>query len=219
MMTPASVVTAARRHYNALNDTSFFTDTLLYEYLYKRELELVLESKCIEDIKVSTTVTGTSQYTVPTNTMLIKRVTYDGEKLEPIDFRDDDVLTLNNADTTETGTPRYYVFYEDKIELRPTPDAAGTLDWRVFKEPEIQDATSAFETPTRYHMDLVDGVIADMYAKDENTGMADRYELKWMRHVREAKRGEKQRKRGDSFAIVKNDEDGIISRVGMYGIY
>lgn len=205
-MTPASVVTAARRKYNALTDTDFFTEVELYEYLYRAELDLAIFADTIRVTTNSTTTTGTSQYTVPTSTYRIKRLTYDGAKLMPVDFRADDLLTGNDSDTEAVGTPQYYVYYGDKVELRPTPAAAGTLQWRVFKEPEIHTASSTFSTPTRYHMAFTDFILSEMHAKENNQKMAQHYKSLWDRQLAAARRTEKRLLRGDAFAAVIDEE-------------
>ena len=207
-MTPASVVTAARRKYNALTDTDFFAEAELYEYLFRAETELAYHADCIEDTVTSTSTTGTSQYTIPTSVYKIKRLTYDGAKLKPIDFRQDDLLTGSDSDTTAEGTPQYYVYFDDKVELRPTPNAAQTLQWRVYKEPSIHTSATTFISPTRYHMAYVDFIVSEMHAKEKNLDSAQYYRTIWERHKAEARRIEKRLKRGDSFASVL-DEDSL----------
>ncbi len=86
-MTPASVVTAARRGYNAVDDTAFFDEAELYDYLFKAETELAHFSDCIPTTETSTTVTGTSQYTLPSGMYRIKRLTYDSSgRVTAIEF-------------------------------------------------------------------------------------------------------------------------------------
>jgi len=214
-MTPASIITAARLKYNATDDTTYFTEAELYGYLYQGEVELSLHSRCIEITTSTTTVTGTSQYTLPTNSFEIKRITYDGVKLRPIDFREDDALTLNDADTTDKGTPAYYVIWGDIVELRPIPDKAKTLQFRVYKNPEVMTAAASMSTPVRYHMWLTDYIISEMYAKEQNKSQAMHYRALWEQHKSDAKRLERKRRRGDGFAVVKDEDQLAVTILGL----
>lgn len=208
-MTPTEFIAAARRKYNAVGNT-FYSDTEILDLLYQVETELAKYAYTIEAAPdtSTTTVIGTRGYSLPTRAIAIDRLTYDGQKLQPISFREDDSLTGLDEDTANTGAPIYYALWADTVYLRPVPDSALTLKFYYYREPAIITITDSIETPTRYHMDMVDGVVAELMYKDENQTGGDRYRARWDNHMLEARKWQKRRRRGDSMAYVK-DEDSL----------
>src|SRR4051812_19245005 len=140
-MTPAQVETFARQKYNAVSDT-FFSQSEIMNMIYDACLEFAAETKCIERVYQASTVAGQQEYSYPTNTIAIKRVTCNGIKLEPIDFRDDDTLTLNNDASVTTGAPQYYAIWNNTLYLRAIPDDVYTLKIFSINEPQAVTSTS-----------------------------------------------------------------------------
>jgi hypothetical protein len=153
-----------------------------------------------------TTVVGTRSYSLPTRYIAIKRMTYDGQKMKKTNFKEDDMLTYYDEDTSSTGEPLYYQQYGDKVYLRPVPDDTKTLKIYGYKEPAVITVSGTIETPTRYHATLINGVVAEMAHKDENHTRADRYDRKFEQGVIMARAWQKKRRRGDSFASVVSEE-------------
>lgn len=214
-MTPTQIIQAARSQYNSVGDT-FYADSDLLMLLYKAEMEMALFANTIEAYSSSTsTVIGTRSYTLPTRTIEVKRVTYDGQKLKPIAFSEDDAVTfLNESDTTQ-GTPLYYMVWNGTIYLRNIPNAVKTLAFYYYKEPTILTISDTLETPTRYHMDLVDCILSYMVYKDENSGMGDRYRASFDKALIKAREFERKRKRTDQFNYVKDDSYLVKSVLGV----
>jgi len=217
-MTPSELETHARRRYNAVGDT-FWSQQEILDYLYNACLQMAREALVIEQAYTTTTVAGTQEYAYPTNTIQIKRVTYNGSKLQPINFREDDALTGFNASTTAQGSPQYYAIWDETLILRPIPDAAQTLKIYSYNEPQAITITSTLEVPSQFHMDLLDYVNAEMAAKDENFKAAEYYMKQWadnpMKGLMAAKRYAARKKRGDAFAAVQDEERLGITILGM----
>ena len=205
-MTPLEVITAARRFHNAIGD-SFWSDEELYDHLYWSAMRLAKDARCIENRYTATSVASQTEYSKPTRAFEIKRVEYDSRKLDPIDFRMLDSIDLN-TNTTVTGTPQYYYWYDDVIGFHPTPSASSdTIKIYSYDYPSKPSATTTLEIPVQYHDALVFGVRAFMSGKElghPNTGF---YDQKWEEAVRDVKKKEKQRKRGDKFRRVLREED------------
>lgn len=210
-MTPTQVILASRNAYNAVGD-SFFSDDEILGLLYDACLEMSRESLVIERVYSTSTVIGTQEYDFPANTIAIKRVTYDGRKLRPISFREDDTITgLNQANTTQ-GTPEYYYQWNETIGLRAIPDAVKTLQIYSYNEPAVIATTSTIEIPSMFHRGLVYYVVAEQAAKDLNFSAAQYYQNKWVKVLSDAKKWARKRKRTDSPANVQDEE----SLVGTY---
>lgn len=213
-MTPTEFITAARRKYNSVGST-FYSDDEILDLLYQAEMELSTYALTIETTDSSTTtVAGTREYTIPTRALAIKRVTYDGQKLKKISFREDDELTVFDEDETGQGTPLYYEIWDDSILLRPLPDDTKTLKYYYYGEPAIITVTDTIETPTRFHMDMVDSVVGELMYKDENATMGDRYRRRFEGHLVNAKKWQQRRKRTDGFHSVMAEEGMINTVIG-----
>lgn len=217
-MTPAQIETAARRKYNSAS-SSFFATAEIYDLIYQAELEIARETKMLEGLTTTTSTSGTRSYSYPTGVLEIKRVEYDGAKLERIDFREDDILTIFDSATTVTGTPLYYSDWGNTLYLRPTPAVSSdTITIYYYKEPTIvTSASQALEVPALFHMSIVDYVVAEMATKDLNNSMAQVYFDKWYnKHIPAMKLWTSKRKTGDSFKTVRDENTLIGSRVGSY---
>lgn len=198
--------TQTRNQYNATGDT-FFSDSEIYQYYYEACLEYARECLLIEGTDSSiTTVSGTQNYSVPSLTIFIKRITYNGQKLKPIDFREDDILTALNQSTTSTGTPIYVALFNGLLYLRPIPDAAQVLKIFRFKEPAALTGSSTLEIPTQFHPTLNHYALSRMYAKDKDFNASMVYQNLWEKDKLEAKKWVKKKQRGDSFAVVKTED-------------
>lgn len=202
-MTPQEIITLSRQAYNAVGDT-FWSDNELLSYIYLGSINFAQKALPIEGTFTLTTTNGTREYSYPTNLISIRRVTYDGEKLQPISLEEDDILTANNAETTDTGTPLYYSIWDSSIFLRPTPEEALTLKVYGYLKPQPVTINSTLEIPSLWHEALVDYVLWRMVIKDKNTDMTIFYKNNYESHVNEAKKWWAKRKRGDKMAMVKN---------------
>lgn len=212
-MTVQEVLTAARNKYNSIGD-SFFSDSELLGLLYQACVKMNQDSKIIEATYTTSTVASQQEYAYPTNTVEIKRITYDGKKLEPISMIQDDTLTGYSQATTSTGTPVAYFIWNDTISLRPVPDSVGTLKIYSYNEPAALTINSALEIPTIFHFDLVDFVVSEMAAKDKQFDHADRYLASFTRACAKALQYSRKKKRADGFASVQDEQDkGYLFRV------
>lgn len=204
---------AARAQYNGVGDT-FFSSTDFVRSIYQACLQLAREALCIEATYSTDTVAGTQQYAFPTNTISIKRVTYEGQKLQPVNMREDDSLTLQNSGSTTQGTPTYYFVWDDTIYLRPIPDSVGELIIYSYNEPSEVTTSSTLEVPTEFHMDIVEYVLYRMYAKDKDLQMAQFHRDNWIEALKAAKRWYKRRRRGDAMPVVGDEESLAVTLIG-----
>lgn len=213
-MTPAEIEEAVRRRYNSVSD-NFWASDEINQLIYDACQELVLETNCIERIYTTTTVSGTQEYAMPTNVIAIKRITYNGQKLKPINMREDDALTGLNQTLQSLSSPSFYWMWNYTLYLRPIPDAALELKlWTYNQHPAIT-STSIIEVPTEFHMKLCDYIVAEMAAKDSNPQATKYYMERWERAKLEIKKWMRMRKRADAFGNVQNEEDSVGSYLGM----
>lgn len=213
-MTITQLLTSARRRYNSVND-SFFADEELINILYDACLDFARTTLCIERVYTTSTVASQQEYSYPTSAIAIKRIQYNGKKLQPINMRQDDSITALNQSTTATGDPQYYFIYNETIYLRPVPAGVGTLKIWTYNEAQELTVASTLEIPTQFHLDLVDYMASEMAAKDLNFTTAKYYLEKWERRKAEAKKWTQKKKRTDGFASVMDEEISIETYLGV----
>lgn len=216
MATPAQIQADARRRYNATGDT-FFTDDDFYDLIYEAETILAEEAKVIEKIYTTTSVADQREYSWPTTAIAIRRIEYDGNKLRYTNFREDDALTLSQADTTESGTPDFYQLWDRTIYLRPIPSTAGlTIKIFTYDRPSLQSSGSAnLDTPEHYRKDITTFVLAHMAMKDGNASVAQSYFNRWDLAVRKAIRWQRKRRDADTPKRVQNVDDLPQTHLGL----
>jgi hypothetical protein len=174
--------------------------------IYEGEMELSVETECCEKRYETQTVADQREYQMPTTMLRVDRMTYDGKRLEQIDFVEDDCITRNNETTTSTGTPQYYVLYNGTIFLRPTPSEVKDLVIYCITEPTVVTLLDTLNVPSRYHVGLIDLLLANMFAKDGNQTMAGYHQTKWASFIARAKRWEMKRRVTDRYPQSKAEE-------------
>ena len=213
-MTPDEVLLYAKQNYNAESD-SFFSDSEGYKHLWAAQMILARETHCIERVYTTTTTSGTREYSVPTLALGIKRVTYNGQKLEPYSFRVDDLFTVLNESTTSTGTPKFYVLWNRTLYLRPIPDSSSaTLRIYTFNKPDETASGGTLDVPEAYHLMLADYLLWRFSAKDQNFQAANYWQAQWEERMKEARRAVRKEKTGDAFTQVIDDESMPVNVVG-----
>lgn|SRR3990167_2421180 len=203
-MTPLELNTAARQRYNAVGD-DFWSDAEIYLSIYQAACEMATEGLILEQTYTTTSVASQQEYSFPTNAISIKRITYNGKKLVPFTFREDDVLTELNAATTSTGVPTSYAIWNNIVYMRPVPSTAA-LTIKVFAniEPQSVTSTSTLEIPTEFQMSLVNFILSEMSAKNKNYAGAAYYRGLWEKDLIRAKKFARKKFIGDAFQVVKN---------------
>jgi hypothetical protein len=205
LVTPDELNTYARQQYNAAND-SFFADSELYKHQWFAQQVLAKEAKLIESTYTTPTVASQQEYTWPDAVIAIKRITWNGKALDRITFREDDILTGRNASTSATGEPRGYALFDRVIYLRPVPASVYTLKLFTFDQPQEVSSTSVIDVPEEFHLDLVNYLLWQMAAKDQNFEAARYYREQWTAAVERAKRWSRKRLTADGFNVVRDDE-------------
>lgn len=213
-MTPTELMDFVRQRYNAVGDNLYAEQEML-DLIYTASMELAKKAYVIERVYTTTTTASTQEYALPTNCFAVKRITYNGNKLQPITFREDDALTLSNSGTLATGTPQYYALFYKTLYLRPIPDDA--LDLKIFSYnfPQRIDTTSVLEVPTEYQQDLGLFLLSEMHAKEKNYEGAQYYRNLWDVRVKEIVKEQRKARRGDAFTAVQDIDTLPESLLGL----
>ena len=198
-LTVSDLMERARQRYNAVGD-DFFSDQMLRDAIFDAQTDLAKEGYVIEKTFETTSVADQREYTYPENTLSIKEVRYDSDKLQKVSLRDDPKTSNDDP----TGTPADYAIWDEVIYLYPTPDTTGdTIQIKCYAYPQdITSNTDNIEVPQEYREDIITYVNYLMAQKDQNFTLADRLLARWQDAIFKAQRQRQKRLRGDSFAQV-----------------
>jgi hypothetical protein len=211
-MTPTELETYVRQRYNALGD-NFFPQLEIFNFFYEAQVQLATEAKCIRNIYTTTSVEDQRVYDFPTNAFAIARVEYDGERIKPNDFIDDDAETGNSPDDDITGRAEFYQQWGQEIYLRPIPNADGlTIKIYTYDLPNVPTAVGTLDVPVRYHMKLANYALHCMTLQDKNIAMADRFQALWDKDVKDAIKIELSSKTEDQLRTVKDYMEFVDTR-------
>jgi len=200
-LTVSDILDRARQRYNAVGD-DFFPDVMLREALFDAQSQLAKDGWVIEKTLETTSAIGTRELTWPENTLGIKSITYNYDKLSKVSLRQDPKTSTD----TPTGTPRGYGLWDDVIFLYPAPDTEDDkIQIRTYSYP--QDITAnddSIEVPQEYREDLIKFVVGIMAQKDQNFTLYDRLMNDWDVTVQKAAKQRKKRLRGDMNARTQD---------------
>jgi len=219
-MTPSTIETAARRLMNAVGSKFWSSEEIIENYLYMAALELAQETYCIENRYTTTSVASQQEYSVPSRMLAVKRVEYDSSKLKPISFQQLDSINLN-TNTTVTGTPQYYYYFDESFGLYPAPSSAGdTIKIYSYDEPSVPTSTSTLEIPSRFHNHLVIGVAYYMSLKELGHPHVQRFEWLWnhpgnpRNSINQVRTAIRMRNK-DNFHVVMREQDQPSTVLGL----
>ncbi len=204
-MTLAQIEEAARNKYNSIG-SNFFSSQEIYNLIYEAELAMSREGLVLEDSVTTPSVVNQQTYDYPTNVVAFKRITWNGIKLTPIDFRLDDELTLNNSITDQTQDPQYYWTWNNQVYLRPVPSSVQNLTMYVYKQPAYVTTGGTVEVPEIFHMDIVNFVVSEMAFKDKQVDIGGLYYNRWIEGLRNVRKWAREQKVTDAFNVVKDEE-------------
>lgn len=201
-MTLTELITLIDGRFNSAND-AFFSEQFKLDCIWQACQVLARQARIMEQRYSTTTVAGTREYSFPTQLISIDRITYDGEKLEPISMSEDDILTMRDEDSTTQGTPRYYYTFNEIVFLRPIPDDAKTLRiWSIIKPQRLTTVTATIEISEQYHTCLADFVLHRMALKERDFQAAREYQVLWAQHVADAEIWERAKYDNDILPVV-----------------
>lgn len=179
-MTLAQAIDFVRNRHNAASDSNW-SDSEIYALITGRCNEILSIIGLIEAVDTSITSTaGTQGYAFPSNVVTVKKVLYNGYPVKLISLRESESLKEGNV--TPSGRPEYAYEWNKTLYFIPTPDTSSE-QITLFVEklhPYIDNVSQqSIDIPEVLHFRMLDGVLADMYVKDLNQGMATHYQGLW----------------------------------------
>lgn len=205
--------------YQAYESTAaFWADDEIRQYLWEGECEMARLLECVEVVTSITTVTSTQESTYTSTVETIKRVTYDGDRLKRIDFRDLDSLDSDGTDSNaSTGDPtHYYLWGNNTIGFWPVPTTSAAVKmWGNGVPAQITSSVSQFTIPAQFHTYLPDYALTRMYWKDQDDTRARAHNELWERNKAKAQSEWNRRKNADKLNVVKDQDYYASTTLGM----
>ncbi len=189
-MTLAELLSSARRRLSDDTQPYLWSDTDIVEYLNAainwacEEGQLIIDSKTVAICNIAVLDHDTSRdYALDSRILEVKSARMNSQST-PLVKRTCAWMDINRPDwrtTTETGTPTIYVLdYSDGyISIHPQSDSDDTILLSVLRlpvnpmtlvasgTPVVGGPTASPETPSRYHIDLIDGIMSFAYLKED----------------------------------------------------
>ena len=168
----STLITSARQRLNETS-TAFFTDAQLVTYCNEGQKYLVRETKCLEAISTSTSVSGTQNYALPSDFYALRRLLYDGKSVKEVNFLDIDEADLDETDIS--GGSKNFYLWNGTIYFVPIPNRNNdTIKIYYYKTPEIITATTdTLETNTLYDDVVITYMVYLALIKDGEEEKAD----------------------------------------------
>lgn len=166
-MTPAQIEEYCRRVTNTKDDDFFASAEIIENYLYSACLQVSEQVPCLETYQTAVSVASQQTYSIPDDAMQIKRVVYDGNKLQKITMRQLDTLEGNETLDQATGRPEYYWIWGDYLYLYPVPNASSdTIEiYSIDRHSAIAATDTSISIPKEWHTRLCNFIIAQIHYK------------------------------------------------------
>lgn len=154
------------------------------------------------------TVADQTAYNLPSGIIFVRRLYCDNRPLKYLNFRQQE--SRDPLGVAPSGTPREFTLWANQIQLMQAPSTAGQVIkiYGYSEQTMLSLMTDTLVVPSLFHGSLCHGVLADMWAKDLNNGMFDRYEAKWAQGKLDMMKYAARRKRF-GLPVVTGDSDSL----------
>lgn len=214
-LTAADILNRVRRQIDE-STAAFWTDAEILDHIYDAEC-ILSQIAPIQKVYQTTSVAAQQNYALPEYCMEIKRITYKGEKLKKIDDREFDALTDRDQNSAESADPDFYWPFEREISLYPTPSTASdAIRVYCYARPVIYNAINQpILVDQEYASDLKAYILWMMFDKDSDS-RADKWKGAWESRLKEIRAHVARKKRGDAFAVQKDEDFFPETEIGIY---
>jgi hypothetical protein len=147
------------------------SDSDIIRWVNDAQREITVEQNLLQAKATASSVVGQVEYTIPTDTLTLRSVKFQGRKLQPMSLNEADEAIPDLDDTANypSGTPSSFWVWANNISLYPKPDTVQTLEIYYTRQPAAVTATSDEpEVPLSYHNRIVEYCLAQAYELDEN---------------------------------------------------
>jgi len=207
-MTPAEALSLVR---NQINETTanFWSDAEIYAYMWEAENQLCAIVGYEQAVTAHTTITDTSVYTTPDDSLRITRVTYDGRPLKRSTAREIDLLNgTTYGGTVTAGKPEVYKQWGTNVTLYPTPEEAKELYFEFMEAPaQITTASTLFSIHNVAIQQMIpDYSVLRCMLKDTENQLVPVYKQKWDENIQRARSIASDEEDYDRYDTVRDEQ-------------
>lgn len=169
-MNVADIISRVKRTFGDESGAQI-TDDDIIRWINDAQYEIAQSMKLLEATGSQTTRQGKNDYGLPDSLIDLRAVYYDGQPLDYLSEQefDEHIRRVHEAPSGEVGTPRYYTSWGNQISLYPGPADSKSLEVRFICFPaRVTKTTDDLTLPMRYHMRILESVLASAYELDEN---------------------------------------------------
>jgi len=183
----------------------FWTDVELLRWANRGLSDFAVQTGQPRGQQTTNTVSGQRYYALPDSCLKLLRVTYDGDVLQPVTFRELDNY-FGKTWATSIGAPDYYYVWNNQIGTYPLVNEAKELAIFFIASPDLMtDDDSIPDITTAFHKSLVYFALSEAFAKRLEPAPAEYWFKKYMGTVIEARAYYKTME--DDKVIVLQDPD------------
>lgn len=152
----SDIILAVQRQFGDTSGAQISTADII-RWANEGQLEIVRKTECLQQHRETNVVLSDGSYELPSNFLMMKRVTLDNTLLK---FRllEDLDNTSSGVDTSSSATPSYYYTWGNTLFLYPTPSTSGTgnLDiWYICSPTTLINNADIPDIPAWLHYEIV----------------------------------------------------------------
>jgi len=157
-MNVGELVTAVQRQFGDDSGVQI-TRPDIVRWINQAGIDIARKTECVQDHKQADSVSGDGSYSLPTDFIRMRRVTFN-DKVIPsttLDIADQDWMSRDIPSGVQ-GTPQYYYIWNSVLYLYPKPSqsSSGNLDIYYVRTPAAVSADEDIpEIPAKYHEFIV----------------------------------------------------------------
>jgi hypothetical protein len=178
------------------------------------QIDIVRRTECLQIHAETNAIAADGSYYLPDDYVRLRRVTFDGVKLERVELEELDGIAGSREAGETTGSPGYFYVWGTRLWLYPAPASSGSGNLDIFyvKRPDTLENNSDIpEIPTHMHEDIVRFCLGRAKELDEEDGKAQEIMADYEARI-SLSRDETQNPEIDSYPSVR-DIDGDYSGV------
>lgn len=177
-MIVSDILTRVKRQFGDESGVQVTDDDIL-RWVNDGQRQIVMSNDgLLETTSTSNSVANQQSYSVPTNLLIFKSVSFKGTgqvsyvQLRGMSFNEfQKHIDSWDGDTTQTGTPVVYTLYAGNIIVYPIPDTSITSAFKIYYTRKPTDVVNSGDTPDLpllYHETLVKYCLQQAYEMDED---------------------------------------------------
>ena len=168
------IISAVQRQFGDESGAQITTSDII-RWANDAQTDIVRKTEVLQIHAETDSVGNDGSYDLPSDFIRIRRVSYDGTKIDRIELEEIDDVRGSRGRGNTSGDPVWYYVWGTRLWLYPAPDenGIGNLDIYYVKAPdELVNSADIPEIPSHMHEDIVRYCLGRAKELDEEDGKA-----------------------------------------------